>query len=278
MKFKERKVIENIKKVFTSKWLFLCSMFLFVSCPGLLQAPPATPGSNIPITLNPTPSPQLPNNLNPNNNQDTDNLTLPKDREWGIATCYKDQTLNTEEFNKRLKLFLSASINPNKMNWWVRCDFKTKEYKEWKGGVYLKGTVSFERGAFNPQDQSQSLKPKEGDIEIHILDSNGNIIRPNPQNLKNEYIRMRIVPSLSSITGTNVNLVFKDTKGQITLNGPVKWNEKRQEYVISGDLSFTNYTSFNGLGQFYKGQIGYFGIPACSFLTCSNFLSQPDAL
>ena len=267
------------------KWLFLCSLFLFLSCPGLIQAPPAQPGSGIPIgSGNQDPNnpadpnnnlypghpnapgdpnnPANPNNPNNPNNQDLP-VTLPSDRQWGLVRC-DERSWPYLEFNKQLKNFLSTSNDPNRMNWWVKCDFTDQRFKNWKGGVFIRGKISFQRDKFNPVSESQNLHSfgRSSHLEIHIVDHlQKTVITP---------IRMQLAELSSSISGNNVTLVFKDEKGEITLKGTVNKNPKINDFTVSGDMTFINYVDYKGVSRKYGGFLGYFEIPACSFLDCAN--------
>ena len=270
------------------KWFLLCSFFLFLSCPGLVQAPPAKPGSGIPIAPGSNDSsnvlndpnalypghpndPNDPNNLN-NPNQKNLPITLPSDRQWGLIRCDKD-SWTWENFNQQFKNFLSTSSDPARMNWWLKCDFNDERFKDWKGGVFIKGKTAFQRGKFNPESQSQSLAPSANSyLEIHLVDHLGKtVIKP---------IKMSIDELSSSINGNNISLLFKDSKGEVTLEGNISKSLKINDWTISGKATFINYVSYTGNSrQKYGGFLGYFEIPACSFLDCDRQqLSSPRGL
>ena len=264
------------------KWCFLCSIFFFLSCPGLIQAPSAKPGSGIPIgsgsqdtnnNLSPPGDPNASGNSNdPSSpeNQKNQNLpfTLPSDRQWGLVRC-DGNSLKTDEFNSNVKNFLSTSHDPNKMAWWVKCNFNDTRFRDWKGGVFIRGQVYFQGNKFNPVSQSQNLiLAEQSYIEIHIVDHIQNTV-VNP-------IKMQIVNLSSSISASNVNLVFKDIKGEVALKGAVKRNQKINDFTISGGMSYVNYINFRGTKSNYGGFIGLFEIPACSFLSCGNSYIAPQ--
>lgn len=270
------------------KWYFLCSIFFFLSCPGLIQAPPAAPGSGIPIgssgsqDFNSSLFPKDPNALgNPNDpnspndpeNQKNQNLpiTLPSNRQWGLVRC-DGKSLTTEAFNSNVKSFLSTSSDPRGMTWWVKCDFNNKAFKIWEGGVFIKGQVFFQRNKFNPNSQSQNLNPVERSsyIEIHIIDHIGQPVINT--------IRMGLVKLSSSIQGQTATLVFKDEKGEVTLEGTVNKNPKINDFTLSGNMSYLNYVDYSGTRLRYGGFLGYFAIPACSFLSCDNSRIAPQGL
>ena len=276
------------------KWFFLSSLFLFLSCPGLIQAPPAKPGSGIPISsagyspvipldpnnplynLNDPNNPNNPNNPNDSNNSDdpdTQNLpiTLTSDRNWGLVWC-DEQSWSTENFNEQIRSFLSTSYNPKDMKWWIKCNFNDERFKIWKGGVFIRGRVSFQTGRFNPNSPTQNLSPSLGSsLQIHILDSKGNeVIKP---------ITMNINPLSSSLTGNNIILVFKDEKGEVTLNGTANENKKIKDFTISGNMEFINYIDHLGQSRRFGGFLGYFEIPACSLLDCDRrSTASPESL
>jgi len=264
-------------------FLFL-SVFLFLSCQGYIQQiPPATPGSGIPINnnqsvltepnnttlgsnnshLNPTNNNPL--NPDPQGNQNKPAITLPSDSGWGLVRC-EGREFNYEVFTNNIKRFLSTSTNPNRMNWWIKCNFNDESYQSWKGGVFLRGNVSFlNQAKFDPTNLSQNLKPRQQSsyLEIHIVDYQGNLVI-NP-------IRMDKLDELSSsANGNSFTLVFKDDKGEVKLEGRVERNEQRRDWVLSGNMSFTNYIDYRGIETNYNGFIGLFAIPACQFLACKH--------
>ena len=255
------------------KWSFLFSPLLLLSCSGLIQAPPATPGSKIPIQPSPnsntinTPSTTAQINL-----KELSVASLPKDRKWGLVKCADSdqEDWNTTAFNEQIRTFLSASANPSTMNFYVRCNW-TEAYKEWKGGFFIKGSVSFQNGDFNPQSTSQNLTIDANSyIELHIVSHlDRSVISP---------IKMNIETLESNILNSNINLVFKDDKGKISLIGSVKMNDNIKDFTISGDISFTNFIDWSGTPQNTTGPLGWFEIPACSFLKCSLSSTPPIGL
>ena len=277
------------------KLCFLCSILFFLSCPGLIQAPSAKPGSNIPIgTGSQTPNnnllPENPiekyishcekisqtpnNNLLPGNlsnklkgqqNQNTA-ITLPSNRQWGLVRC-DGKSLKTEAFNSNVKNFLSTSNDPGRMAWWVKCNFNDSKFKNWKGGVFIRGQVFVQSNKSNPESQQLIPTEKSSYIEIHILDHiEGIVINP---------IRMQIVKLSSSISKNTVTLVFKDDKGEVTLKGIVNKNSKINAFTISGNMFYLNYVDHAGTKTNYSGFLGYFEIPVYSFLSCDNRLTAP---
>ena len=253
------------------KWLFLFSFSFFLSCPGLIQAPPAPVGSGIPI--NDVPTPSNPDQKTETETKTTDAVTLPSlYEEWGLVTCLKSEEIEKDyqAFTSSLKEFLSTSTNPATQTWWVKCNHKDKAFTDWKGGFFIRGKVTFEnRKIFQTENTTQNLTPTQSShIELHITEHSNErlVIKPLILSLK-QY-------SNSSINGNNVYLTFKDKNGEITLSGTIKLkninNAKKKEPVISGTMSFNNLVRFNGTTPGSSGQIGPFHIRACSFLDCKQ--------
>ena len=256
------------------RWIFLLLSFLLLSCEGLTQAPPAIPGSGIPvksstpaipgsgIPVKSSPDPAVTPAATAQENPDgPSSASLPTDRQWGLVRCSNQDNWNTNTFNEQIRLFLSTSTNPNTINFYVKCNW-TEEYKDWQGGFFIKGNVNFENGVFNPQSTSQNLTISPSSyIELHIVSHRGiNSVEP---------IKMNIVSQRSRIN-SNVQLVFKDDKGEISLTGSVKMNDNIKDFTISGDISFTNLINWDGRPEITTGPLGWFEIPACSFLQCSH--------
>lgn len=250
------------------KQLFLFIFFLFfVSCPGLIQAPPAEPGSGIPIGIDKLTPIHPEDQENPGNNQNPP-LNLPLNRKWGLVSCEGLENWDFKKFSDTLGRFLSTSADPSSRNWWIKCDFNNPSYKNWKGGFFIRGGVAFQTGKFNPESQSQNLIPSSSShLEIHLVDYLGKTVI-NP-------IKMNINELSSSITGTNVDFIFKDQKGEVHLQGTAQRNPKINDWTIKGQMSFKNYIYYNSSQVGESGFLGYFEIPACSFLDCERQLSSP---
>ncbi|MBC6415392.1 MAG: hypothetical protein GDA46_03265 [Bdellovibrionales bacterium] len=254
------------------RWGFVLSLSLFLSCPGLIQAPPATPGSNIPVISNSSPHNILSESNKIPSDSNLDKTILPEDRQWGVIICSDEEPWNTSAFNNSIREFLSTSVDPISISsFYIRCSY-SETYKNWKGGFFIKGKIHFSGQRFNPRASNlQGLKPDSNSyIELHITTHLGRqLITP---------LKMIIVPLKSSITPSNITLVFKDQKGEISLSGSVKFNEKIKDFVLSGDLNFTNFTDWRGSKTTKSGFLGWFNIPLCSFLECSSQISLSKSL
>ena len=246
------------------KWLFLFSFSFFLSCPGLIQAPPATHGSGIPIGTPTTTTPTTPTDVPKKNKPDTDSMTLLSEYEWGVVKCATNEIKDIEVFNEALRELLSTSLDPASPKWqdkWVKCNLA---YDDWKGNFLIRGNVTFEnRKKFQPKNQTQNLTPTESSyIELHIISHHNKPLTEYPIKLEiGKYTD-------SSINGNNINLTFKDDKGEVNLVGTVDKNERENVLTISGSMSFNNYVRFNGSTPGSRGSLGLFEIRVCSFLDC----------
>lgn len=171
--------------------------------------------------------------------------------EWGILQCHHTQI---EAFNVQLKKFLSGYTNPANMTSWL---FKCSKQSSWKGGVWIRGNVSFTDGLYShPFSQNLSEISEDSYLELHIV---------NSQELPIAILKMTPIPYGSKIEGSHITLGFQDAVGKIFLSGPVA-----EDGVFSGDFIYENLRTWQGTAGGYTGNIGRFSIPICSLLDCST--------
>ena len=228
----------------------LVFLLVFNACQDMLiNAPPAVVGSGIPITTEPPPL----NEENP----------IPQEPKttWGVVKCNNSQESITA-FNAQVKAFLSASMNPNSIQW-VKCAY-TKEWESWKGGFFIRGKVSFENQALlDPRSYLQNLSVSSNSyLELHITNQlTGELVRKPP-------IGMKIDSLETTINPPSAKLVFKDLKGKITMEG--RFQQKENTNVFEGSLHFQNNTDWKGSPQGAQGTIGLFSISTCSLFDCKK--------
>ena len=240
------------------KFFLIIFIFLLLSCEAFQQAPPATFGSGIPINnYNPPPVQE-----EPVTEEETDKKEIPDTTDFGDVRCHPSQY---KDFNVQVRNFLSTSFNPQQANYTIKC----YPVKQWNGGFFIKGNVSFSGKKFDTQSSQQNLTPAPGSyLEIHIVD-----ISNRPVTQQGKPIRMSINTFNSFIQGQNPSLVFEDQRGKVTLNGNVNKNRHNQN-IFTGIFEFKNFVSWNGSNQGLSGAIGTFTIPACRFFDCAEDLPE----
>ena len=217
-------------------YVFLFSV-LFFGCEAFYRVPPATVGSNIN-------QPPIPTNTSPENAEN--NPVFQQIPKWGVVKCHEEQY---NLFNKELKKFLSATINPQTVQA-VNCTDRT----DIKGGMFIKGSVTFEGGAvFDPSSNTQYLDvANSSSIEIHIVGIDNRLIKA---------FKMKALPYGSLVEGNLITLALHDDEGKVFLEGSV------ENKLFTGVLKYENNTTYQGRSGF-SGSIGRFSIYACELLQC----------
>ena len=248
--------------------LFLILLaFLLTACgEWFRQAPPAIPGSGIPIH---TPNPHSPLPQNPAGTEQ--NSSAGPLSEFGDVRCHSNQIT---QFNREVRNFLSTSHDPNKATYIIKC---SPQQNSKKSGFFIRGKVYFEgHQKFNPQSSDQNLTVSSNShLEIHIIDLNGRPVTLQWQNNQGQAIKMNIEPQASTIRGLDVILTFQDqnTQGQalgkVFLDGSVQPDNQNRP-IFSGTFKFENFITWSGSYPGLSGAIGTFRISACHFFDCDS--------
>ena len=142
-------------------------------------------------------------------------------------------------FNQNIKVLVSATMNPEDVG-----------NVDNRNGVKLRGEIGLNCGA----GANGSLKAADSKIQLTITDdkrdSEGNLYQP---------IVIKVVGSSGSINNGNVNLVFADDYGSITLTGYISGS------TYTGNVNFQNTKAYNGRSS---GTLGRFVIPSNNIFIC----------
>jgi len=167
----------------------------------------------------------------------------------GVIKCrYSSQV---DSFNKRLKAFLSTTINPNQIGW-HSCT------KDSPGGVFFKGQVKTNNPIL-PNGDNQGLIV---DAENSFLNLYFETSTPNKSNVA----PIALSYTYGSIQGKQALLTFEDHKGDVHLDGQFV-NRNDGKFLFTGVFRFVNHQTWDGKVG-YKGELGDFAIEACKFFQC----------
>lgn len=172
--------------------------------------------------------------------------------EWGVIKCSHSQEAQ-RLFNQQLKRFLSSKTDPQTMIWFVNCSGRS----DLKGGTWIRGSVQFKDGDFDPQSTSQNLIGISASsyIEIHIVASNGRPVAT---------LGLKAVEYSSKVEGSFIILAFEDGGGKVFLEGEV------ENGLFTGVFNYQNSKTYTGQSGGYRGTIGKFSIPVCSLIQCAT--------
>ena len=194
-------------------------------------------------------------------NTPTDTNSTNKNNPWGIVKCSNNSEY--QEFNRQIRQFISVKHDPNSLPA-IGC----MEHHTNAGRVFFKGSILFEGGAaLNPSDPSSSLKvsPQNSFIEIHIDTAT------DEQREKNITPTVQVAPiplSAASpvageVSGRQAVLNFKDSNGEVRLEGEIQGD------IFTGRFVYKNYKSWNNPSEGFQGVLGIFAIRTCMFFKCS---------
>ncbi len=164
-----------------------------------------------------------------------------------VGRIYEANNIDsTSTFEQRVKGLISATVDPQYFG------TISGNGNDAQSGVTIEGRLRYDGNGSVLLDQS-NLKITIYDSYVGQKDSSGNAVQAYPINFNTASA------GTMNLQTKVFTLQFKDTYGEVTLNGTVNAS------TVTGTVSYQNYTSYKG-GQAAAGNLGTFTIATCGLV------------
>lgn len=238
--------------------IFSISFLFLLSCGSLfdgtigIYAPPL----QVPVSKPPSRVPDKPADSKP-----------AIESKWGVVKC--NHPSQQSEFSANVRFFLSATANMQGREFLCTADNASKK----NSGVFIKGNLEFDgfkKFSLDSPNNSYRIHPDKNKsfIDLYFVDHNG--LSPISGNGI-----LRVHFDRGTINRGQVNLIFKDSKGEIYLDGHIV--DRSFNYgirkIITGKMRYKNLQSVDTKNSSLHlvnqtGEMGTFVILACNLFDC----------